>query len=96
VELQSLAIYILCSLKRHSNKSLEAGFKYFLYGSFSSAVMLFGISFLYGVFGSLNLNDISLLISISDYDEFNNLLLHTGLILLLVGFLFKLAVFPFH
>ena len=96
IELQSLALYTLCCLKRYSNKSLEAGFKYFLYGSFSSVILLFGLSLIYGSLGSLNLKEVHLLITIINYDSINCMILQVGLLCLLVGFLFKLAIFPFH
>lgn len=96
IELQSLALYILCCLKRYSNKSLEAGFKYYLYGSFSSAILLFGISLLYGTLGCLELNDIYILINIANFEGNSYILLQLALICILIGFLFKLAVFPFH
>lgn len=95
-ELQSLSLYILCSLKRYSNKSLEAGFKYYLYGSFSSALLLLGISFIYLVMGTLNFNDIFLTVSIIEFTGSTKVLLHMGLTFIFVSFLFKLAVFPFH
>ena len=95
-ELQSLSLYILCSLKRYSNKSLEAGFKYYLYGSFSSALLLLGISFIYLVLGTLNFNDIYLTVSAMEFTGATKILLHMGLTFIFVSFLFKLAVFPFH
>jgi NADH-quinone oxidoreductase subunit N len=94
IELQSLALYILCCLKRYSNKSVEAGLKYFIYGSYASLVLLLGISFLYLTFGTLNLNDINLLINTLSSND--NIFLHAGLVCILIGFLFKLAVSPFH
>lgn len=48
LELQSLALYIICSIKRYSNLSIEAGLKYFILGSFSSAILLLGTSLVYG------------------------------------------------
>jgi len=94
IELQSLSIYILCCLKRYSNKSLECGLKYFIFGSYASLILLLGISFIYLIFGTLNFNEINLLINTFNYD--NNLLLHLGLICILLGFFFKLAIAPFH
>jgi NADH-quinone oxidoreductase subunit N len=94
LELQSLAIYILCCLKRYSNKSVEAGLKYFIYGSYASLVLLLGISYIYLIFGTLNYNDINLLINLWDIN--NSILLHLALICILIGFLFKLAIAPFH
>lgn len=49
LELQSLALYILASIKRNKLLSLEAGLKYFATGSFSSGLLVFGISLLYGL-----------------------------------------------
>jgi len=95
IELQSLALYILCCLKRYSNKSVEAGLKYFIYGSYASLVLLLGISFLYLTFGTLNLNDINLLINTFSSND-DNIFLHVGLVCILIGFFFKLAVSPFH
>lgn len=94
IELQSLALYILCCLKRYSNKSVEAGLKYFIFGSYASLVLLLGVSFLYLVFGTLNLNDLNLLISTTNLND--NIFLNVGLICILIGFFFKLAVCPFH
>jgi len=44
LELQSLSLYLLASLKRYSNLSIEAGLKYFVYGSFASGMILYGIT----------------------------------------------------
>jgi NADH-quinone oxidoreductase subunit N len=93
MELQSIALYILSSIKPYSNKSIEAGLKYFIYGSFMSVVFLLGVSLLYGLVGSLDLNDIILFISIS---ESNELVMNFTLICILTVFLFKLALFPFN
>jgi NADH-quinone oxidoreductase subunit N len=50
LEMQSLALYILVSIKRYSKLAVEAGFKYFTLGALSSAILVFGISLLYGLF----------------------------------------------
>lgn len=66
IELQSLSFYIMAAFKKNSSFSVEAGLKYFVLGSFSSALLLLGISFLYGVLGTFNFGDInSLFYSIS-------------------------------
>ena len=57
IELQSLAFYVMASFKRNSSFSVEAGLKYFILGSFSSAILLFGISLLYCATGSVNFED---------------------------------------
>jgi NADH-quinone oxidoreductase subunit N len=58
IELQSLSLYILASIKKYSNVSIEAGLKYFVYGSFASGLLLYGISLIYGYIGSTNFNQI--------------------------------------
>lgn len=58
LELQSLSLYILASLKRYSNLSIEAGLKYFILGSFASSLLLYGVSLVYGFAGTTNLSDI--------------------------------------
>jgi NADH-quinone oxidoreductase subunit N len=93
MELQSIALYILSSIKPYSNKSIESGLKYFIYGSFISAIFLLGISLIYGLTGTLDLNDLILFNEIS-----NNyyMAINFALICLLIVFLFKLALFPFN
>jgi len=96
LELQSFCFYILASLKRYSNLSIEAALKYFILGSFSSGVFLFGISLLYAFYGTINFTEINQLIFFSDI-YFNYFSVATfGLFFISVGLLFKLAIFPFH
>jgi len=80
LEIQNLSFYILASLKRYSNFSTEAGLKYFLLGAFSSSILLFGISILYGILGTLDLKDIQILINYDTISDIN--------IFLLIGFFF--------
>lgn len=97
IEFQSLILYILASFKRTSEFSTESGLKYFILGAFSSALLLFGISLVYGVTGLTNLGDLSKMftnIIINDMSVFNGVV--TGLTLILVSFLFKLSAVPFH
>lgn len=61
IELQSLAFYIMAAFKKNSSFSVEAGLKYFILGSFSSALLLFGSSLIYGSTGSLNFTDLKLI-----------------------------------
>lgn len=63
LELQSLSLYVLASIKRNKILSLEAGLKYFATGSFSSGLLVFGISLLYGLFGSTNYGDLMFILS---------------------------------
>jgi NADH-quinone oxidoreductase subunit N len=92
-ELMSLSLYVMAGLKRSSPSSLEASAKYFVLGAFSSGVLLYGISLLYGLTGGTRLSAIAGALSTQGFDD-PMLLLAT--ILLTVGFGFKLAVVPFH
>lgn len=60
IEVQSLCLYVLAASKKNSSFSLEAGLKYFILGSFSSALFLFGASLLYGCTGSTNFHSFSI------------------------------------
>lgn len=93
MELMSISLYVLAGFKRFEGRSLEASAKYFVLGSFSSGILLYGISLLYGVSGSTSLGSIAGAVSARGLDD-PVLLLAT--ILLLVGFGFKLAAVPFH
>ena len=98
IEMQALCFYILATFKRNSAFSTEAGLKYFISGSFISGIFLFGASLIYGCLGTLNLNNISLLLSFSFLDiskEFSLILL-TGIIMVTSTLLFKVACAPFH
>lgn len=92
-ELMSLSLYVMAGLKRSSARSLEASAKYFVLGAFSSGLLLYGISLLYGLTGSTRLSAIAGALSAKGLDD-PMLLIAT--ILLTVGFGFKLAVVPFH
>lgn len=103
LEIQNLSFYILASLKRYSNFSTEAGLKYFLLGAFSSSILLFGISILYGILGTLDLEDIYMLLSVEILFPFFanlpldiNLLLFIGVFFFISGLLFKFGSVPFH
>ncbi len=92
-ELMSISLYIMVGLKRSKSRSLEASAKYFVLGSFSSGILLYGISLLYGATGSMRLPAIAAAIVGRSLDD---PLLLAATILLAVGFSFKLAVVPFH
>ncbi len=94
LEVFSLPLYLLCALARRRRLvSQEAALKYFLLGAFASAFFIFGMALLYGFAGSVTFRAIhaaALLASTSP------LLLFTGLALVAVGLLFKIAAVPFH
>jgi NADH-quinone oxidoreductase subunit N len=93
LEIQSFAFYLMAAFKRDSAYSTEAGLKYFLLGSFSSTLLLFGVSLLYGFFGTTNFSILSLLLFEST--DFQSLA-DVSFFLILIGLLFKLAAAPFH
>ena len=99
LETMSIAFYILCGLFRTKEESNESALKYFLLGAFATGFFLYGIALIYGSFGSMSLIDIHNAVvsgvskSVSIY---TSPILLLGVILLLVGFAFKVAAFPFH
>lgn len=94
LEILSIGLYVLVAFDRHRATSAEAALKYFLLGSFASAIFIYGAALVYGATGSTNLTSISYFLG-------SNVLLRPGLLyaggaLLLVGFAFKVAAVPFH
>ncbi len=92
-ELAGLASYAVIAIKRKDPIAIEAAMKFFIVGSIGFGLALFGISFIFGATGSLNLVEISAKLAIGSYD-YN--LIFTGLILLISGLGFKMAIVPFH
>jgi NADH-quinone oxidoreductase subunit N len=95
LEVMSIAMYVLCALKRADPKSVESGFKYFILGAFSSGLMLYGVSFLYGAVGSTSLSALSGWFHEGHSAE-SSTLMTVGMALVIVGFGFKVASVPFH
>jgi NADH-ubiquinone oxidoreductase chain 2 len=95
IELQSFAVYILAALYRNSETATAAGLKYFLLGALSSAFILLGSSLIYGYTGLTNLDAISSLVSVSSSDNVTQGVI-LGLVIMTVGFLFKIGSAPFH
>jgi len=97
IEMQSLSLYVLAAFKKNSAFSTEAGLKYFILGAFSSGLILFGSSMVYGFTGSTNFEDISRLCTgtYSSLDTVGSGVL-IGLTFIASGLLFKLAAAPFH
>ncbi len=96
IEMQSFCFYIMAGLKKYSNLSIEASLKYFIFGSFASVVMLFGISLIYGFYGIVCAWDLRLITSVFDFNSFQDYGALLGFIFISVGILFKLGVVPFH
>lgn len=93
LELMSLALYVLAGFRRVESRSLEASAKYFVLGSFSSGILLYGISLLFGLTGSTRLSAIAVATSTNGLNDPAMIL---AMALLVVGFGFKIAVVPFH
>ena len=90
LELQSLSLYVLAAFNRNQTKSSEAGLKYFILSALSSGLLLYGCSLIYGFSGSTNFYLISENIHSSEYGNV------FGIVFILVGLAFKIAVVPFH
>jgi NADH-quinone oxidoreductase subunit N len=92
LELQALPLYILAAWRRDYIKSTEAGLKYFVLGALSSGIMLLGMSYIYGVVGSLEFASIEQFITQSSVSP----MLMVGMAFVMAGMAFKLAAAPFH
>ena len=93
LELLSFSLYVLAAYARNSDKSNEGGLKYIIIGAFSSAVLLYGVSMVYGVLGVTKFADIAAGLSVAS--EVSPAL-WVGMALILVGLGFKVAAVPFH
>ncbi|MGI9621700.1 MAG: NADH-quinone oxidoreductase subunit N [Acidimicrobiales bacterium] len=93
LELLSIPAYMLATWRKRDLKSNEAGLKYYLMGVFASAIMLYGMSLVFGVAGSTLLTDINEAVSESSSSE---AVVTLGIIFVVVGFAFKVSAFPFH
>ena len=94
LEILSLAVYVLTGIQRDDPRAIEAAFKYFLLGAFSSAFFLYGIAFTYGITGSTRLDRVGAFLAAQSMAD--NPLILVALGLLLVGFAFKISAVPFH
>ncbi len=93
LELVSVPCYVLAGYIRKSQRSSEASLKYVIYGAASSGLMVYGISLLFGVTGSLSFEGIRGSLLFMDGNEF---VILTSLIFILAGLGYKIAAFPFH
>ena len=94
LELMALPIYVLVGMQKQETRTSEAAAKYFLTGVFASALLLFGMSLLYGLTGTSNLTAIGHYIAA--HGLLSNSALLVALALMLAGLCFKVAVVPFH
>jgi len=93
LELMSLSLYALVALQRDSAVASEAAMKYFVLGAIASAMLLYGMSMLYGVTGTLDLGRVS---EVSASGRVDELVLVFGLVFIVIGVAFKLGAVPFH
>lgn len=105
IELQSYGLYLLATLYKDSELSTAAGLTYFLLGSLSSCFILLGTSLLYANSGTTSLDGYYIITGISNIayeferelsDLYNPLYLNISLLIMSVGFLFKVSAAPFH
>jgi NADH-ubiquinone oxidoreductase chain 2 len=103
IELQSYGLYLLCTLYRNSELATSGGLTYFLLGGLSSCFILLGTSLLYSNSGITNLDGLYVITSLSNIESSNNIIfwykdyyINMSLLILSVGFLFKIGAAPFH
>ncbi len=107
LELMALTFYVLVAFTKREKKSNEAAMKYFLLGAFSSGILLYGMSLLYGVAGSTNLGEIATSVRVALTAQPNELGMMTGvlplrplvllgMVALAAGLFFKISAVPFH
>lgn len=95
LETVSIPLYILAAMKKHDGRSVESGMKYFLFGSFASAIMLYGFSLLYGFTSQTNLYLIAEVLTTTELGV-GAVPILTSIVLIIVGFGFKISAVPFH
>ncbi len=93
LETMSLALYLMIAMSHEQKLSKEAAFKYFILGSFASALFLYGVSFLFGTVGSTYIPEI---IQHTGQLISSNRLFLIGIVLVILGFCFKVSIAPFH
>ncbi len=98
LEMMTICLYLMTSLEKARRRSAEGGLKYFVYGSVSSALFLFGLSLVYGLTGTTRLPAIRMVLAANpDWLGLEgNVAGATAVLLILVGFGFKVAAVPFH
>ena len=94
LELQSLSLYVLASIRRDSELATEAGLKYFVLGALSSGILLFGSSLIYGFVGSTNFTVIAVNITHASHGPDIGVII--GMVMVLAGLAFKISAVPFH
>ncbi len=93
LELLSLSLYAMIAMHRTSDKAIEAAIKYFVLGALASGMLLYGISIIYGITGTLTLNLIAEQINLAPDSRIYFIY---GMIFIIIGIAFKLGAAPFH
>ncbi|WP_416696311.1 NADH-quinone oxidoreductase subunit NuoN [Candidatus Pseudothioglobus sp. Uisw_050_01] len=96
LEIMSLSLYALIATARDRASAIEAALKYFVLGAIASGLLLYGMSMIYGISGSLDISQISSFASASTLSSQQTLILNFGLVFLVIGIAFKLGAVPFH
>jgi NADH-quinone oxidoreductase subunit N len=98
LETMTICLYLVTAFEKNKRRSAEGGLKYFVYGSVSSALFLFGLSLLYGLTGTTSISGIGVALSSTNgrLGLGQNLAGAMAVLLVLVGFGFKIAAVPFH
>jgi len=94
LELMALCIYVLVAYQRDVLRSSEAGLKYFILGALSSGMLLYGLSFIYGVTGSFMFAEIGE--SLQHINDSSRLPVLLGMMFIIAGLAFKVSIAPFH
>ncbi|MEW8250424.1 MAG: NADH-quinone oxidoreductase subunit NuoN [Candidatus Thiodiazotropha sp.] len=93
LELLALCLYALVAFNRDSPQGAEAAMKYFVLGALASGMLLYGISMIYGVTGTLRFDELA---QVVDKGDMNQLVMVFGIVFLVIGLAFKLGAVPFH
>lgn len=93
LETMAISMYIMAGFNKKDKRSNEAGIKYFIIGAFSSGILLYGLSYVYGYAGSTKYIDIAAMIASNGTESLN---IKLGLVMMLAGFAFKISAVPFH
>ena len=93
LETMSLALYLMIAMSHEQRLAKESAFKYFVLGSFASAIFLYGVSFIYGTVGSTHIHEI--IMQTGNLISSNRLFLF-GIVMVVLGFCFKVSIAPFH
>jgi len=97
LELTTIPLFVLAAFFKDNKLSVEAGMKYFVIGAFSSALLLYGLSFLYGLAGSTDLSQLKINLAVTHLSLRDiGVVLIMGIVLMAAGIGFKLALPPFH